>query len=107
MKLTEEQKYHYAKSKVEKLKSFYIHLMVYMIVNILIISFKVIRNMDNGETFYDALFDASTNLTWMLWGVFIVIHAFKVFGLDQLLGKDWEAKKIQRYMEENKHNQNY
>ena len=101
MKFTNQHRYALAKAKVEKLKGFYKHLIIYILVNITIMSIKIIRNMTMGESFEDAFFDASSGLIWMLWGIGLAIHAFSVFGLDRILGKNWEEKRIKRYMEEN------
>ena len=44
---------------------------------------------------------------WFLWVVFgvglgISIRAFKLFGINGLLGRDWEERKIQEYMNEDR-----
>ena len=89
-----------AKNKVEKLKRFYTHLAVYMAINSVITIVKVMSGMNNGETFKDALFDYSTLMSWMVWGMVLLIHAFAVFGLPRIIGDDWEEQKIQQFMDE-------
>ncbi|EDP71856.1 hypothetical protein FBALC1_12182 [Flavobacteriales bacterium ALC-1] len=89
-----------AKNKVEKLKQFYTHLVVYIVINTVITTVKIMNNLNSGETFEEAFFDFATMATWMLWGIAIAIHAFSVFGLPLILGDDWEERKIERLMDE-------
>jgi len=42
---------------------------------------------------------------WFLWVVFgvglgLVIRAFKIYGLNGFMGREWEERKIQQYMDE-------
>ena len=98
----EEQKFIRAKKKVETLKSFYTHFAVYLGVNTILSTSKVIRNMNNGETFQEAFFDLNTLALWFLWGVPMLLHAFKAFGFNFFMGSDWEKRKIQEYLNEGK-----
>ncbi|MBF8149426.1 2TM domain-containing protein [Winogradskyella sp. F6397] len=94
-----------AKNKVEKLKRFYTHLAVYMVINTIITTVKVMSNTNSGETFEEAFFSFSTYASWIVWGLVIAIHAFSVFGLPRIVGDDWEERKIQQFMnEEFEHN---
>ena len=56
--------------------------------------------MNNGETFNEAFFDLSTFILWLLWGIGLALHAFSVFGLPFLLGKNWEEEKIKSFMDD-------
>ncbi|MEZ4780580.1 MAG: 2TM domain-containing protein [Flavobacteriaceae bacterium] len=76
-----DRKYLQAKTRVEKLRAFYTHLTVYIVVNTAISAFKIIRNIRNGETFQEAVFDLEFSGIWLLWGTGLAIHAFAVFGL--------------------------
>ncbi len=93
-------KYNRAKRRVDRLRAFYTHLTVYIIINSIITIFKINRNLNNGESFSDAFYDFATLATWLLWGIAIAIHAFSVFGLPLILGKNWEEDKIEQYMEQ-------
>lgn len=93
-------KYRKAKNKVEKLKAFYTHFVVYIVINTVITAVKVMNNMNNGETFKEALYDFATLASWLFWGIAIAIHAFSVFGLPLILGDDWEERKIEKFMED-------
>ncbi|WP_299123859.1 2TM domain-containing protein [uncultured Winogradskyella sp.] len=93
-------KYIKAKNRVEKLKQFYTHLVVYIVINTVITAVKIMHNTNNGETFNEAFFDFSTIATWLVWGVALAIHAFSVYGIPLILGDDWEERKIERYMKD-------
>lgn len=108
MKTTNDDiKYAIAKSKVDKLRAFYTHLAVYLIVNIALFAVKITRNSLNGETLQEAVFDVNISGIWLIWGMIVAIHAFATFGMDFIFGKNWERKRIKKYMEEDENNLNY
>ena len=82
-------KYQKAKERVEALKGFYIHLTVYVVVNLILFSINMIVSPD------------SLWFIWPLmgWGVGVVIHGLSVFGFVPGLGADWEERKIREIME--------
>jgi len=98
----EEDKYIRAKKKVEKLKGFYWHLASYLVVNLFISITKIVRNLNNGETFMEAFWDFGTFAVWFFWGIGIFFHALGVFKQNILFSKDWEERKINEFMEEEK-----
>ncbi|MGF1554781.1 2TM domain-containing protein [Paucihalobacter sp.] len=87
-----------AKHRVEQIKSFYTHILVYAVVNLFIITAKILNNLSNGETFEQAFYDLSTFMVAMIWGIFVLMHIFYVFVLPFLLGKNWEINKIEALM---------
>lgn len=89
-----------AKHKAEKLKRFYVHAIIYLIVNIPLIIFKVARNMNNDESFSEAFLDFSTFSTALIWGIVLAIHAFSVFGPNVILGNKWEERKLRQFIKE-------
>lgn len=101
-----DESFEIAYKKVKKIKGFYSHLKVYIIVNIIIIvsSFNriyignhfEIRGFENWEMYSTAFY----------WGIALVIHAFTVFGPDIFFNNDWEQKKIQKYMDKEASNTN-
>jgi len=97
-----EQAYVKAKNRVDKLKAFYNHLTVYMVVNGAIYAFRIIRKLSRGKSFEDAFFDFSISGIWLIWGIVLTIHAFSVFGLPLILGNNWEEEKIKKFMEDEK-----
>ena len=83
-----------ARNRVKELRGFYVHLLVYIAVNILIV-FVNIQEMKPGESY----FQAKNFFTFTLWGIVILIHAGSVYLPNFILGKDWEDKKIKNLME--------
>lgn len=94
----ENKSYLLAKKRLEELKRFYIHLAIYLIVNLIIGAFKVNDNMQDGDSFYEAITSYNFYLTPFLWGIGLLSHAFKTFGLNFFLGSNWQQKKIDEYM---------
>ncbi|MDX1830153.1 MAG: 2TM domain-containing protein [Lutibacter sp.] len=94
---TEEQKYLRAKKKVKSVKGFYVHLMVYLLVNL----FLILSNaLSHGG--WQAFWEWQSYYTAIFWGIGLAFHAFGVFGIDFLLGKDWENRKIKEFMDKDK-----
>lgn len=86
-------RYSRAKEKVEALKGFYANVISYIIV----IPFLAWLNY------------TTTDFPWIIfpvagWGIGIAIHAMEVYGYNPFLGKNWEARKIQEYMEKDQKN---
>jgi len=97
---TEEQsKYENAFKRVKKIKGFYSHLLVYMVINIMILIVNF-QSLDKGES-YVSLKNFSTAL---FWGLGIAAHGLSVFGPNIVLGQNWEEKKIKELMEKEKLN---
>ncbi len=81
--------YQRAKKKVKALKSFYVHLGVYIVVNLFLFLLNVTASSDSLWFYWPLLG----------WSIAIVVHAFSVFGSDRSFGADWEEKKIKEIME--------
>jgi hypothetical protein len=97
---TEEQsKYENAIKRVKKIKGFYSHLLVYVVINIMILIVNV-QSLDKGES-YLSLKNFSTAL---FWGIGLAAHGLSVFGPNIVLGQNWEEKKIKELMEKEKLN---
>ena len=101
---TDRLTYLKAKHRVTQLKSFYTHLLVYVVINIGIIVVKILNNLSNGETFEQAFFDLSTFFVAIVWGIFLSMHVFYLFGLPYFFGKNWELNKIESLMNEDLQN---
>ncbi len=86
----EDERYLEAKKKVQNLKDFYTHLLVYILVNTGLIIINLLTFKGHLWFFYPLLG----------WGIGLVSHAFSVFGQNKMLGKDWEERKIAKYMSE-------
>ena len=96
------RKYLRAKKRVEKLKGFYWHLTIYIVINTIISVFKIISDANGGsEGIEEALLDFDNYSLWLWWGIGMIFHAYNVFGANLLfMNKDWEEKKIKEYMDE-------
>ncbi|WP_299551590.1 2TM domain-containing protein [Seonamhaeicola sp.] len=95
-----EEKYIGAKKRVDDIKAFYTHLVVYVLVNIFISSIKIAFNIRGGESFSEAFFDFSTFAVWMAWGIGITFHGFAVYSENTPSFRRWKEKKLQEFLEE-------
>ena len=91
-----ENKYFRAKDKVEAIKKFYTSLMSY----IFFICFLAAINYWTDEWRYPWFLWAAFG-----WGIGLVFHAFKVFDLNPLFGRNWEERKIKEYLQEDEKQQ--
>lgn len=96
----EQIKYENAIKRIKKIKGFYIHLLVYVVINIMIIVVNI-QNLETGESY----FQFKNFFTAFFWGIGIISHALSVFGPDLFLGNDWEEKKIKELMDKEKSDQ--
>jgi hypothetical protein len=96
---SDEIRYQQALKRVKRIKGFYSHLMVYVVVNtgILIANYN---NLDSGENFWRW----QTFNTIFFWGIGLTAHGLSVFLPSLMLGKDWEERKIKELMEKEKQN---
>lgn len=92
-----EIKYLEAKKRVKKLKGFYTHLAIYLLVNLLIV-FINIQDLKPGESY----FKYENFITLFFWGIGLLAHAMSVFVPQFVLGKNWEERKIRELMDKNK-----
>ena len=90
-----EEAYLRAKKKVEKIVGFYWHLAVYIIVNCVII-WIVYKNVDSD------FWSFPTFSTPIFWGIGLLFHFLNVFAKDFIFGKNWEQRKIEEFMEQEK-----
>jgi hypothetical protein len=79
--------YKRARRRVRELKGFYSHLAIYCIV----ITALFLINVATGRGWW---------FFWPAigWGIGIAVHALSVYGLDSMLGADWEERKIRELM---------
>ena len=89
-----------AKNKVKELKGFYVHLVVFILVNISITSLTVMARMNAGESFGTAFFSFASFSTAIFWGIGLAFHAAKTFNYSPLFSKDWEERQIRKYAEQ-------
>lgn len=96
-----------AKKRVNRIKKFYSHAVVYVVVNIAIIFVKL--------HFYDYFSDTIPGMDWyevnwlgweiistpIIWGLFLLVHGVRV--LLTPFSEKWEERQIQKYMQQEDH----
>ena len=87
-----DEKYEKAKKRVEEIKGFYSHLIVYVAVNILLVIINLVTS--RGVLWF----------YWPLlgWGIGLFFHAMGVFVFSKFPGNQWEERKIKEIMEKMK-----
>tara|TARA_R110002051_G_scaffold122437_1_gene195537 strand:- start:21692 stop:21982 length:291 start_codon:yes stop_codon:yes gene_type:complete len=85
------ERYQKAKQRVEKMKGFYTHLVIYLIFS----AFFIFLNFRSG------------NFPWAIfpivgWGLGIMGHATATFGWNPFFGRQWEERKIKEIMEKDR-----
>ncbi len=84
----DEAAYREARRHVKNLRHFYWHLVVYIIVNAMLVIINLIVSPHTLWFYWITIF----------WGIGVVMNAVQVFSHDKVLGKDWEERKIQEYI---------
>lgn len=99
-------KYERAQERVEQLKKFYNHAAAFVIINVLLFLFRnhfrftLISKEAIGNPDFLNWIDWNVFGTTIVWGIILAFHAIKVFGNITVFGKNWEERKIQKYMQE-------
>ncbi|MGV6846664.1 MAG: 2TM domain-containing protein [Lutibacter sp.] len=93
----ENQKYIRAQKKVKSIKGFYVHATVFILVNLFIL---VSRALSSGG--WEVFWQWQSYSTLLFWGIGLAFHGFNVFGMDLILGKNWEQRKIKEIMDKEK-----
>ena len=87
--MDDQDRYHRARQRVHHIKGFYIHLIVYVLVN-------------SGLLLLDLLISPGTFwFYWPLlgWGIGLAAHAMAVFGAGRWFGPEWEEREIRKIMD--------
>ncbi len=87
MNENEDRIYQRAKARVEALRGFYIHAMVYVTVNLGLFAINMLTSRDSLWFYWPLLG----------WGIGLAINGLVVFA-GGLLGGDWEERKIRETM---------
>ena len=96
--LNRDERYEIAAKRVKRIKGFYVHLLVYILVNIFIIAGNFMNNSNNDPLFWSW----QTFSTALFWGIGLVAHGLSVFGKNLFFSSNWEEKKIQELMDKDK-----
>lgn len=99
MNTQEEIKYQEVVKRVKKIKGFYTHAAIYVVVNIMIVILNI-QDLEPGESY----FKIENFITAFFWGLGLLTHALSVFLPNILLGSNWEEKKIKQLMDKDKQN---
>jgi hypothetical protein len=93
MAIDEQASYDRARGRVRKIRGFYIHSTVYVLVNLLLIAINLLT---------------SPSVLWFVWpllgwGIGLAAHGLAVFGLGGggggLWGREWEERTIKKLQE--------
>jgi len=79
-----------ARKRVEELKSFYSHLAVFIVINVILILVNIFTSPGTWWFYWVTLF----------WGLGLAFHASLVYGKGKLFSTEWEEKKIQQLIDE-------
>jgi hypothetical protein len=90
----EERHYRQAQKKVKEIKDFYQHLAVFILVTVMLL---VINLTTSPEYLW---------FIWCIlgWGVGVLFHGLKAFGVSPFFNKEWEERKIREFLEKEKEN---
>jgi hypothetical protein len=86
-----DEKYEKAKKRVEEIKGFYSHLIVYICVNAALAIIDLVTPPVGVYWFWWPL---------MGWGIGLFFHGMGVFVFSKFPGKQWEKKKIEEVMKQ-------
>ena len=87
---SQEYMYEIAYKRVKRIRGFYIHLSVYIIINTIIILANA-TNWNEDETDF---WSWQTFATAFFWGIGLLENAVSVFGSKWFFGVKWEEQKI-------------
>lgn len=91
------EEYYLAYKRVKRIKGFYVHMIVYVLVN----SYLIFNQCFENNSF-EQLFELHTYSTAFFWGIGLVAHGLSVFGREVFFGNDWEENKIKEIMNKDK-----
>ncbi|NAS11601.1 2TM domain-containing protein [Poritiphilus flavus] len=104
MEQNQSDSYLRAKKKVDRIKGFYRHLGIYIVINLVLLGlkvyfFKIVPNDNFSESFVYWL-DWNIISTPIIWGVAIIIHGLVAFQHAFTFIDRWEDRKIRKFMDE-------
>lgn len=87
-----------AKKRVNEIKGFYIHLAVYLVINIFIL---VNIGLQSNNFWHWGHF-----ITPFFWGIGLFFHWINTFGKNPFFSKNWEERQIKKYMDRDREDAN-
>lgn len=95
----EDAKYFEAVKRVKRIKGFYTHAFVYVVINLIFVVINY-QNLGEGESY----FQWQNFITAFFWGIGLLAHGLSVFLPGMILGSDWEERKIRELMDKEQSN---
>lgn len=89
----DQENYNRAQKRVKKLKGFYAHLVVYIVVNTALL-LSINLAIGNGNFWQGGHF-----FTPIIWGIGLLLHWLHTYEYTPLLGRKWEERKIKEFMD--------
>jgi hypothetical protein len=89
----EQENYDRARRRVQKLKGFYAHFAVYIIINAALL-LTIFLAVDHENFWQIGHF-----FTPIFWGVGLLLHGLNAYDYSPLLGRKWEERKIKELMD--------
>ena len=91
-KIKNDEAYRRARKRVEAIKGFYAHLIVFVVVNAVLVAINLV---------------VTPGFLWFVfplfgWGIGLFFHAIFGYGLFRIFTKEWEERKVKEYMDKNK-----
>ena len=99
MENVDEIQYQKALKRVKKVRGFYTHLVVFIVINSMIFIVNY-QGLEPNESF----FQFGVWSTFLCWGIGLAGHGLGIFAPSIVLTKDWEERKIKELMEKQKSN---
>ena len=82
-------RYEKARKKVEMIKWFYIDIGLYVVINLSLFLLNILTTPDNLWFYW----------VMLAWGIGLAVHAVVVYGFSNVLGDEWEERKIREIMD--------
>lgn len=95
-----DERYNLAYKRVKRIKGFYIHTLVYVLIN----AFLLLSIFNSSRVEEAVFWEWQTWNTVFFWGIGLVAHGLSVFGKNIFFGDKWEEKKIQEFIDKDKEN---
>jgi len=92
--LEHKERYQIAARRVKKIKGFYTHALIYVIINLVFVYINF-QNLEEGESY----FQWRNFITFSFWGIGLLAHGASVFLPNIIFGRNWEEKKIKEFMD--------
>ena len=93
----EQERYDRAKKQVRRIRGFYTHVIVYVVINLMLVVINI-QNLEPGESY----FQWRNFITLGFWGIGLLAHGLSVFLPSIVAGKNWEDQKIKEIMDKEK-----